>query len=35
MNSNIKFLDKLLQGVKVDWKTLGEIFDILAGHPED
>lgn len=32
MNSNIKFLDKLLQGVKVEWKTLGEVcYYIISG----
>lgn len=32
MNSNIKFLEKLLQGVKVEWKTLGEVcYYIISG----
>ncbi|NHB93107.1 restriction endonuclease subunit S [Photorhabdus cinerea] len=29
--SNISFMEKLLDGVEVEWKTLGEVFDIFAG----
>ena len=27
----MSYLDKLLEGAKVEWKTLGEVFDISAG----
>jgi len=29
--SNTSFMDKLLDGVKVEWKALGVVFDIFAG----
>ena len=27
----MSYLDKILNGVDVEWKTLGEVFDIFAG----
>ena len=29
--SHANFLEKLLDGVEVEWKKLGEVFDIFAG----
>lgn len=29
--SNANFLEKLLNGAEVEWKPLGEVFDIFAG----
>ncbi len=29
--SNESFMEKLLEGVEVEWKALGEVFDIVNG----